>query len=307
MSNELLKEAFGPTQTEYGSSRWKEYRTCGYAHHLRYVEGVQLIERPVYFELGSLVHAVLGYLHLSVIAGRDLPDHELPDYALALQEALDYAEERGYSLTTLDQVGNLLTRYLGHWKSPATWPGHEILGVEVPVQLKLWDDSEPYTSRVDLVLRELSGTDEPGQIVLVDHKTRSSGVWAMTANEETVVDKLRDFCLKSAVNPQFMGSSYAARETYGLDYYPAMIVNVLVKTQVPSFLRATVRFTDKAMRQWVEAQEAWVRDSWHDKRRNYDACSPPIGQPCWAFEHCHGTGKGYTARKPWKGATDAEK
>lgn len=287
MTDPLILECLEDTSTEWGSSRASEFRRCREAYALAYVDQIVPTWRlakpkdtdlagPAYFSVGGLLHSCMQILHRGGNPGALL--------AYCMQRPGDH------DLGHVVEAENLWLWYQAHydcqvgsaWLSVAQragWPdGTEIAAVE-----QLLEDRKtfviPETRRLDLVLRRGS------QIIVVDHKTRSS----------RVSDKRRaEYIRGLATKPAVLGQSWLAWQHYKTPDPPAVMYNIFVKTKKPSFDRITVEPTKEQVLRWVgvrqreaREQEALDRGGW--RVPNWDACAPEIGTPCHYFKWCHGT------------------
>jgi hypothetical protein len=287
-----VAEAFAFTGTEWGSSRWSEFRRCPQAHNLRYV--VQLRRKPESLRdeldeegkidpltLGNLVHSARGYVELHHAEGAEW------------QHVIEEARARGYDPLLVAEAERLLAGYFAHWGTDnAGWPeGVEIVDVE---RLYSWPLNETlhqavpifgaagnlYTARLDTLLLI------NGSLVIADTKTRARSLPKDRAHYERGL----------RTNPQFLGQSWLVMQAEGLETPPPVWVNAIVKTKIPAYDRLLVRFTRDDVEQWAEAQRRWYAEfaargasNGAGCLMNYSACAPEMGSRCWAFDWCHGS------------------
>ena len=251
-------EALQDRQSEWGASRHNEYARCNYAHRLRYVEKVEPVAAAGYFMIGTLVHACLSYV---ADAARV---NEQADWQDVLREA-----EALFPEFVLEEAARLLEPYFKYWgEDNAGYGGYDIVAVEQP----LGSAVTRYTATADCILQEPSG-----QFVIVDTKTASRDYQG--PREETVRD-LR-------TRPQFLGLSYLLAQELRLEYYPRVLVNLIVKSRVPKFDRLSVEFAAFEVERWRHNQTDTRIDN-DSKLMNFSSCAP-YGPRCWAFDWCHGT------------------
>lgn len=133
-------DAFGATNTKWGSSRYGAYQRCHQEHHLRHVlqlvpqrlevdysEDPEPMGRPdgLYFEVGQCIHAAIAWVSdgaMHSITARSWRD-VLPAAQLAHPE---------WDLGSIYEAERLLGAYFAHYgEENAGWPEDaEILGVE---------------------------------------------------------------------------------------------------------------------------------------------------------------------------------
>lgn len=254
------------TATRWGSSRWSELSKCGFGYHLRYHLRVVPAERASYFTFGTLAHACLSY------SARNPANRWQDVIAFARQDAATYPT------AIVDQVEVLIGAYFARWGHEATCgfdASVEVVAVEELIEVPASPGVEPYSTRLDLQLRV------GDELAFCDHKTAGSTPITTACD----VDELRR---QLATRPQFLGSSWALREALGLSYAPPMIVNYLIKTKVPKFLRVFVPFTNAQLDMWNENRAPVPTRDGPVPRRDLHNCAPAIGMPCWAFDYCHG-------------------
>lgn len=257
------------TGTHHGSSRWAQFRECPRGHRLRYEDGVSLIEQPDYFKLGQLVHAGLGFAALGEIEGFDW---DLDDLYREIERRELFEPDIFY------EGKRLLKSYFRFWNRANAGYGStkcQILEVEHFVcskKLKI-----RYTGRVDcLLLAEPFENSHKEHLVIVDHKTR----------KYMPKDGDSELAARWSTKPQFLGLAYCVREIEG--EIPAFCVNVISKTIVPQYRRVIWLYTDEELDRWGEEHDKCLEHLDADYM-NYSSCAPDIGNPCWAFDWCHGT------------------
>lgn len=292
-----------PTVTEWGASRYGEYRRCHKAHHLKFHLRVRPaprkpLENPLeateadgklnYFDVGKLVAASHQWMREGVLAGESAPR----DWAAPLM----HAPLHGYALPEIDEASRLLGAYFMHYgPENAGFPeGSRILAVEHEMRAPEGSRIFPYTARADAILQLPSG-----EIVIVDDKTRAQ---AFPQNREW-------YAQGAATRPQFCGLSWLLRAEQpcracgGIYEHadccdgdlesgsppPAVWINGIIKTKIPKFDRVLVTMTHAGLARWEEAQAADAAIGCTHANPNYNSCAPEIGSRCWAFEWCHGS------------------
>lgn len=141
-------------------SRLRAFRECQRLHHLRYVEGWQVVRTSEALRVGSLVHLGLEAWWRT----------GLTDAIAAVQgKALD-AFEQG-------KVEEMLIAYDRRWSSERD--AYEVLGIEVEGRAPLlnpatWKASRTWTlaGKVDLILRRRSD----GRVLVCEHKTTTESI-----------------------------------------------------------------------------------------------------------------------------------
>lgn len=288
-----LERCLKSTATEFGSSRWQEFRACPYGHHLRFVEGVSPraeidTERGKldYFQVGQAFHAGQAFTAHGVIGG----------FAADWRAVLDAGAKRGvWGGPETEEARRLLWAYFARWGArnagrPAEF---KIIEVEPDGWFVRLPGAEPgkdlYTTRPDTVLRRRGPvTTRPlrnagyahlsRRYVLEDFKTRSKNY---SENDDELARVFQ-------TNPQFLGHAYVGREKLGS--VPDILVNLAIKTRIPDFRRIYVRFTDAMLDDWAANHVASLAHRSFDERwKNYASCHPPMGNPCWAVSWCHGS------------------
>lgn len=278
-----------PTVTEWGASRYGEYRRCHKAHHLRFHLRVRPAPRPPnpnpleaqegdgklnYFDVGKLVAAAHQWMREGVLAGEAKPR----DWAAPLM----HAPLHGYAPPEIDEASRLLGAYFMHYGADnAGFPeGSRILAVEHEMRAPEGSRIAPYTARADAILQLPSG-----EIVIVDDKTRAT---AFPRNREW-------YAQGAATRPQFCGLSWLLAHAPGdidvkwtSDEPPMVWINAIIKTKLAKVDRLPVPMTHAGLQRWEEAQ---MHDSQGciDAHPNYNSCAPEIGSRCWAFDWCHGS------------------
>jgi hypothetical protein len=293
--------ASAPTITQYGSSRFSEYRRCQRAHSLRYSEGIVRLrlgpsDTLDYFALGILIHAALAYFWEGLKLGEQR----------SWRDVLHAATQRpeGLERDLYHEAERLLAAYFAHHQADppfgSDWGG----GVEiVDVERELVDGiacpdcdnmrgewSEcgtcrgdgftefgsfrlPYTARLDLVVR-IEGT-----LYVVDTKTRAKG---LPENRAVYARKLR-------TRAQFLGQAHLAMLAYGLTEPPHVMVNAIVKTKIPQLGRLAVPISLEDVERWREQQRRDAAAGLAGDNMNYSSCAPEMGSPCIYLDYCHGS------------------
>lgn len=257
---DLVTLARSATATVWGSSRWAEYRRCQYAHHLRYTRKLRAPNVPESKDarvIGTLVHSGLAYLGHSQMRGLSLPDP---------CDVLIGSTEDPYAVEEARRMLSAYVAYFGASESVVA-TGYELIGVEVPLESSAF--ALPYTTRVDSVWRAIDG-----RIICVDHKTS-----ARAPSE--------DYASTAIANPQFLGHAWCARENYGGELTPWVLVNVLVKTRIPKFYRFLAAFSPEQLDRWGAMQLESAVAGVDGCGKNPGACMDVFGRKCWAFGHCH--------------------
>jgi hypothetical protein len=277
---ELAREALANTQTEWGASRWGEYRRCRRAHALRYHLHIAPTRKDPtdldedddrddtgYFDVGRLVHAGHRFVREGAMAGESKPR----DWRNVLAVAAETHEvEHVY------EAERLLSVYYGlRGPENAGFPeGAKILAVEQHFEAPAGSPIAPYTARADAIVRMPSG-----EILVVDDKTRGQ---ALPKDREK-------FARGQATNPQFLGLSWLVREAMSLSEPPSLWLHALIKTKVAKFDALVIPFTPHALTLWQNAQAQDARKGCTDNAPNYNSCAPGVGSRCWAFTWCHGS------------------
>jgi hypothetical protein len=266
-----LALAFEFTGTPHGASRWKEARRCPYAHHIRYVEGIRPKQQADYFAIGNLGHAILAYMALGVRNG----------FNAKVDHVIEAARERKlFEDDVLAEGERLLKAYFGKYGVANAGYGKavDILEVEYFVSSKKLGDR--YTGRVDCLLE--MEKDGKSHLMVVDHK-----LWARMPQAATKAEE-KELIRKLAVDAQFLGLAYCLREQE--NEIPSICLNVISKTKLPDFRRFVWLYSDEELDEWAKHHKLSLaqgvgRQTW----KNYSECVPWAGNPCWAFEWCHGT------------------
>lgn len=278
-------EALADTQTEYGSSRWAEYRRCQWAHHLRYVEGYSPKDVALHFGVGRLVHAAHAYVQIGVmLADAGTLDPAAPrDWRHVIELAGD---DPTCSPEAQESAWRLLRAYFAHYgDANAGWGDrYEIAGVEVPLETQI--GGLPYTARADTLLRDL--TD--GTLVIGDTKTRKSSLPKdpeLLARKQATMRTRPQFAgLVWLVwnDPQFLGGM--SLRDFG-DPPPRLLVNAIVKTQLVQFQRLELTYDADMLLRWFSDQQDAGLDGLYGMRPNWSECAPDFGGECWAYALCH--------------------
>lgn len=273
----LLELAVAHTGTGRGNSYWTEYVRCPRAHRLRWKDGVHPIEQHKAFALGSLVHSVLAYVALGAQHG----------VAVKWGRVLMVARERKlYKLECIAEARRLMQPYfLTYSERNAGYPGGaQILGVEHYLETRLGEKT--YSARLDVLLRMknmsvgYSKYNTKNRLVVADHKTSAWGDKKKTNVE--LADLWR-------TKPQFLGHAYLIRKHFGGEI-PLVMINQIIKTQIPSYRRWYIDFDDDDIDKWADEHKSREQQLGHGQDwMNYSQCVPGIGDPCWAFKWCHGT------------------
>lgn len=281
MNDELVKLSLESTVTPFGASRRYDAMKCPRAARLR-SQGVELKERPEYFEIGSLVHSALAYVSLGAMRGLEL------DY----NDPLDMAAAAGRPPHLVAQVRSLMSAYFDKWGAAnAGYQSAAILDVEVFLGGAVQGEGPAvaHTGRADAIIAIGQ------QVAIVDHKTAAS----MPSMGDA------ELAAQYRTRPQFLGLAYAYRQMKG--EVPSILVNRIVKTKTPQFRRIFVDFTEKDLDNWGTEHAKMVK--WLEAAgdfANYSACAPEGAPRCTYFTHCHGTEEDRTAtyRLPEEAATN---
>jgi hypothetical protein len=232
---------------------------------------VRPVKEARYFMTGRYVHAAINYLQEGVIAGEPKPRR--------WRDVIDRIDERsGGPTPESTQALGLLGAYFMHWgDANAGWPEEaKIIATELPLASPEGVFAMPYTGQADTVL------DIAGTIVIPDTKTRR---FDLSEDSTHRAQEAREL----ATRPQFCGLSYNVRHALGLDYYPAIWLNAIVKAKVPKFDRLMVPMSDDAIGFWLQAQKA-IASEMRSNRRTIpiaSSCATGFGPPCWLFDWCH--------------------
>lgn len=277
-------DALVSTATVWGSSRLTELQRCPQAHHLRYAEGIEPKRKAVYFDIGSYVHACLRWVNEGTIACEPEPR----DWRLviaAAREKRDAMIAEGTAepvpwdeIDPIDEAERLVGPYYAS-HGPRGWPeGVRLLHVERPLR----SDRLRATACADLIV------DVGGEIVIPDTKTRKNSL-------PKGADRA-DFEREQRTTEEFLRLSALLQEEWKLPEPPAVWLDAIIKTKVPTVDRLLVRFTQRDIDEWRENAAKLVQHAELSARhglpvvRNYHECRPPIGAGrCWAFDWCHGS------------------
>ncbi len=273
MNLEEVTAALEDTVTEWGSSRYSEYRRCPRAHYLRYEQGIQVAPKdpenldsgegePHYFVTGRLCHAVLRYMQEGVIAGTPRLWTDVLEVAATLPNM---------DLRFVHEAERLMGAYFLEYGEPnAGWPdGTKIVAVEQLYETRI--GAAPYTGRIDTVLQIKDS------FLIADTKTRAK---AFPQDRER-------YARGAATRPQFLGLSYLVREKLELEEPPSIWINAIIKTKIPKFDRLIVPVTSEALDLWAEEQSKYLPIA-GDQRMNYSSCAPEQGSSrCQYFNYCH--------------------
>lgn len=268
------------TATEWGSSRWGEFRRCQKAHWLRYELGLE--HKPAepndddddrntridYYAVGILTHACLQWTSAAAAEGKTA------DWKDVIAAAGNQVGDRApFDVGVVYEVERLIGAYFAHYGTDnGGWPeGVKVVDVEIEL------GTSPLQRRADVVLELPSG-----EIVVGDTKTRA----------HAIPDARFRFIEDMQVNDQFLGLSLLAQRHYKLEEPPALWVNAIIKTKIPKFDRILIPYTQEIIDEWAIHQARWeaamvVRPTVH--LANYSACAPAIGSRCSYFYWCHGT------------------
>jgi hypothetical protein len=285
----LARACLGNTQTEWGASRWGEYRRCHKAHHLRYHLRLSPTPRDDtddeddrddtgYFEVGKLVASAHQFVREGIMAD------EARDWRHVLAVAAEGAKDLGH----VYEAERLLTGYYGMYGTDnGGFPeGTKILAVEHEMHAPEGSIVAPYSARADAIVQLQSG-----EIVIVDDKTRSQAFPKDHAK----------YARGAATRPQFAGLSWLLREntrsnierqlqTPPPNAAPSVWINAIIKTKCVKVDRILVPMTHEGLDAWAEAQARDARGGCNDDSPNYNSCAPEIGSRCWAFTYCHPKG-----------------
>jgi len=272
-----IERALAPTQSDWGSSRYNEFRRCAVAHDYRYVLRIrdEGHEQPHHFAVGTLCHAVLRYEQEKIL----LPEDAGTEPWAAVVDAW---VAKGGSQQAAVESAELMRSYFSHYgEANAGWGDDvEILAVEQPLRCDDELGPLPFTATADTIIRM------HGQVVVVDHKTRGRALPP-------------DYAEQQQVRPQFPGLSYLVQRHYCLGAPPPVLVNVLGKPtgRKPAwFRRVMVQMPEHHIRRWAVMQTRTAISMAHHglPTPNWNNCAPEIGWRCDHFERCHGTGSGGT-------------
>lgn len=280
---DAIRECLRSKGTEWGSSRWAEYRRCQRAHRLRYVDGISkrrlpivdpdlLLEekdgsdpsKPDGRRVGSLIHAAFQWLAEGILQGK----------ARDWRHPLAVAASDDWPLVDIFEAERVLVAYFKFWGNEGNLgfsEGFTILKAEAAFEISI--GGLPLTGRADLLL-----ADPNGRIVIVDHKSMAR---ARSGDPDRLL----------RTSDQFLALARLVQVTYELPYIPEIIVNDLIKTKVPKFERQLVAITPNDLKQWVANQDETARTGMTGSLRNYNACAPttPGSRVCDLFNYCHGS------------------
>lgn len=290
--HEALHKALEPTPTEWGASRWGEYRRCHFAHHLRYHlrlvstprrdddwDAAAVDDRPdtSYFELGQLVHAGHRWMREGVLAGERRPRDWRHVLAVA---TLDGHGHRAYDVGHVYEAERLLRAYYARWgvENAGFDPELRIVAVEHELRAPKGHRIAPYTARVDAILRN----EVSGELIVDDDKTRGRAF--PKGRRDTYARGL-------STRPQFCGLSWLVWNCFepASADPPAVWVNAIIKTKVPTCDRLVVPMTVAGLGRWEAMQADDARGGVASTTRCFESCAPEMGSRCWAFTWCHGT------------------
>jgi hypothetical protein len=146
----------------------------------------------------------------------------------------------------------------------------------------------PYTARADAILRYR----DTGELVIADTKTRAAAIPGSTQRKPPNEAKRRKYARGLRTRPQFCGLVSLADKllTHSAENPPALLVNAIIKTKVPTFDRLLVHYTRRDLEWWQASQQACSRRGFSEiPLPNPEACAPEIGSRCSYFQWCHGT------------------
>ncbi len=260
--DELAQLALAETQTEFGGSR-DEVLRCPRSAALK-AHGLETVERPDYFELGSLVHSGLAYTALAAMRGREADFNYVLDVALS----------DGSNPQRVSEARSLLSAYFMHYGvGNAGWGNARIVDVERKLASEIVSPHGvvKITARADMLL------SIDGVLCVPDHKTRKQ---MPSADDDELARGWR-------TRPQFLRLATLVQREFNLPEPPCVLVNMLVKKKVPEFRRVFVDFTQDEVDRWALEHAASQQFLATAVYANYSACAPDIGPRCWAFDHCH--------------------
>lgn len=271
-SNSYVLRALESTQTEYGSTYYCDMHRCGKLHELKY--GSRLVpkaraaadsDRPNALGVGQLVHSCLRYVNEATIEGRAERDWT---------QVLGHVQQNE-SAPVLDirEAYRLVKAYYEHYGhdsnagwDPAFW---ELKHAEMELSGTL-AYAVNVTGRADLVLIH----KPTGRYVIADTKTRG----------QTFPKDRAKYILGLSTRPQFVSLSYMLAEKLRLDYYPDVIVDGVIKTKQPQFVRLTVPIGHIKVRMWAS-----MMSGRGPAGPNTHSCVNDFGRLCEYYDWCYGT------------------
>lgn len=289
-----IERALQPTASEWGSSRFGEWRRCQVAHDLKYRLSIVPAPRPIddmgdwegddtgYFDTGTACHLVLRYVQESRLFGDCDPARWADVLGAWVDSGATPEEKINRGAARLDAL-ILMGAYWSHYEiTNAGWPeGTRILAVEKPLGVAAGVLGPlPYTATADVILEMPSG-----DIVVVDHKTRGRPLPKDTARYGQAM----------SVRAQFVGLSWLVARDLGLATPPQVWVNAIIKptkTIGPRFGRVWVPMTGTRLAtwEWMQRQTATAMSgAVGAPRPDWSTCAPEVGSRCAYFLHCHGS------------------
>jgi hypothetical protein len=226
----LVERLTAPTQTEWGSSRWATLERCPREYSFVYSNRIYPDGEPRKGRaIGSAIHRGLAAEYtrqLALING----DSSVPEdlWRIVINAGQDDEMVKAEAVRIVKAHN---AYWDTGWRDPM-WA--EPIAVEkfvrvviAPIRKSLPD--AVFTTRIDLVAKK-----KKGQIIPVDHKSAS---------------KDGDSSIEFGMSGQFLGMLAGWPKGYGKR--PGFVmVNKLVKTNVPKFERIPIPFTDRMIEQW---------------------------------------------------------
>ncbi len=252
-----------------GWSKMSDFQRCPYRYwyfHERDKSSdvVEIGPKPVSLELGALFHAMLaGHYIGSCAAGK-----YAESYPTAL-ELINRIVNLGGDAAICAEAERLYIAYFNHYGNPVN-EGFKPLAIELPAGVE-----GVHTCRFDM-LAEING-----QTWIVEHKT---------ASRETR-DVLESWWLDGEIIGEVYGYKLSGLEkVYGP--LAGVLVNVVIKTNVPKFRRMEVVIPDNLLERYAMDRQYWAmeRQSMRDQTpsewpRKHQGC---IGRydTCQLWDHC---------------------
>ncbi len=261
------------TQTQWGASRYTTFQRCPRAHALRYADGIETVDRPEHFGVGSLVHAALAFVRDGVMRGELERDwHALIDIAGDLD--LDMPPE------VQAEAYRLVRAYEAHYGHACGWDPKDdrirVLGIETPLG-PMQIGELPFTARADAIV------EMAGSVTVWDTKTR--GRKLPNAREE--------YARGLRTRVQYGGLACLTLYVLGLEQPPAIIQDTIIKTKLAGFDRLTVQLNEGHLAAWIKQQVCVSYELYSTPPSlatpRWINCAPEIGNPCEFFYWCHGS------------------
>jgi hypothetical protein len=256
-----------------GWSKLYDFQRCPYRYNLLHNQQELLelssVSKPASLELGSMLHSMLAMHYI-----RSMPTakYNVATDAGRIAWPTPYAlAERVISLEAnpaiVDEARRLYSAYFNHYGNAET-EGWQPLAIELDA-----GDPRIHTCRFDMVARINGG------VWIVEHKTASR--------------ESRDVIEGWWLDGEILGEVYGYRLSQLNEVYGPLVgvlVNIVVKTQVPKFRRVEVVVTDEVLKQYAQDSLYWRSERYKCSRENRwpKKLAGCIGRydTCAFFDHC---------------------